>query len=100
MRFNAHANYDLPNKVSIGQLPQSWPGVDASPPPLHVRTKWAEPEICPANGQSGFCPPKSSANQIARLALLQILAVFIFVLEIESVVIYYNIFINKYVELA
>lgn len=87
MRFNAHANYDLPNKVSIGQLSRFWAGVDAPAAPLHVRDKWAEPEICPANGQSGFYPPKSSTNQSARLALLQILAVFIFVLETESVVI-------------
>ena len=67
---------------------------------VHVRVKWAEPEICPANGQSGFRPPKSSTNQSARLALLQILAVFIFVLEIESVVIWRSIFGYRGVLLA
>lgn len=94
MRFSAHASYDFPNKVSIGQLSQALDGSGRrSAAPLHVRAKWAEPEICPANGQSGFYPPKSSANQGARLALLQILAVFIFVLEIESVAIKHNIYI-------
>lgn len=98
MRFNGHAIYDLPNKVSRGQFGGAGRGGRRAA--LHVRGRWAEPEICPANGQSGCRAPKSSANQSARLALLQILAVFIFVLEIESVVIWRSIFAYRGVLLA